>query len=111
MLKISLLTILIATSTVVAPTSKAFAYTEQDVGRLATLAAIYGRAAACGVDSADAGASIERTAKWMASTFGSEHNTYMEIFKLIMQLNGQNQFTSKTGVSCDSVLESFAKLK
>lgn len=86
---------------------KAFAYSERDVDRLTTLAAVYGRAVACG---ADVDASISRTGAWIDSTFGSDRGTYLQLFMSGMRQNAQNQASGKTGESCDSILRSFRKM-
>ena len=87
--------------------TKAFAYSEQDINKLTTLAAIYGRAVACG---ADVDGPISRTGTWIDSTFGNDRGAYLQIFMSGMQQNAQNQASGRTGESCDSVLGSFRSM-
>ena len=103
----AILILLITVISSFALTGQASAYSEQDVDRLTTLAAIYGRAVACG---ADVEASIGRTGAWIDSTFGNERGTYLQIFMSGMQQNAQSQASGRTGDSCDSVLRTFRSM-
>lgn len=92
---------------VLCTSGSALAYTAQDVDRLTTLAAIYGRATACG---ADVDGPIGRTGAWIDATFGSERGTYLQIFMAGMRQNAQSQASGAIGESCSSVLYSFRSM-
>lgn len=94
----------------IVPTSKTLAYNGHDVGKLTTLAAIYGRAVACGVTLDDLQVSMEQAIKWHRSTFGSDSDAYSEMFKEVMRQNAQSQATGKTSESCESVLKSYRSI-
>lgn len=89
------------------PAGKALAYSEQDVNRLTTLAAIYGRAVACG---ADVDASISHTGAWIDTTFGDERGIYLQLFMSGMQQNAQSQASGRTGENCTSVLRTLRSI-
>ncbi|MDR1856228.1 MAG: hypothetical protein LBR22_03600 [Desulfovibrio sp.] len=87
--------------------SGSIAYDSSDIDRLTTLAAIYGRATACGENVE---APIAKTETWINTTFGDEKDFYKRIFMMGMYQSAKNQSQGKTPEDCEAVLRIFRSM-
>lgn len=94
---------------VVSFTTPAFCYTDADIDKATTYAAILGRAAACGVATEN---DSRRVGAWLDRTFSGEmRKVQLLIFMEGMKMNAQNQAEGKTGDTCATVRKVYGDIK
>lgn len=84
------------------PTFEAGAYTQNDVDRMGTLAAIMGRALACNcVPDSD----LSKVGDWIDRTFGADNGKMLIRFTSEMESNFKLQMSGSAPNTCDQVRE------
>lgn len=90
---------------VTAMSTPAPCYTDADIDKATTYAAILGRAAACGVATDN---DSRRVGAWLDRTFSGEmRKMQLLIFMEGMKMNAQNQAEGKTGDTCEGVKRAY----
>lgn len=85
--------------------TSALCYTDADIDKATTYAAILGRAAACGVATEN---DSRRVGAWLDRTFSGEmRKVQLVIFMEGMKMNAQNQAEGKTGDTCEGVKRAY----
>lgn len=97
--------LLLAALFVATLSTSAFCYTDADIDKATTYAAILGRAAACGVATEN---DSRRVGAWLDRTFSGEmRKMQLLIFMEGMKMNAQNQAEGKTGDTCEGVKRAY----
>lgn len=83
-------------------------YTDEDIDKATTYAAMIGRAAGCGIKTEN---EVRRVGAWLDRTFSGDMRTMqLLIFMEGMKLNAQQQAEGKTGDTCATVRRVFEEI-